>query len=65
MGKRTQDLRELLNWMDDYVIAPQEKVWLQTPLPAVQNQRPIDLIAAGKLRDLIVEFQRLREGQPI
>ena len=65
MPKKTQDLRELLGLMDDYVIAPKEREWLDTPLPAVQNRRPIDLIAGGKLRDLIVEFQRLGEGQPV
>jgi len=65
MPKKTQNLQELLSLMDDYVIAPKEREWLDTPLPAVQNRRPIDLIADGKLRDLIVEFQRLREGQPV
>jgi transcriptional regulator with XRE-family HTH domain len=65
MPKKTQDLRELLGLMDDYVIAPKEREWLETPLPALQNRRPADLICGGKLRDLIVEFERLREGQPI
>jgi transcriptional regulator with XRE-family HTH domain len=65
MPKKTQDLRELLGLMDDYVIAPKEREWLDTPLPAVQNRRPADVISGGKLRDLIVEFQRLREGQPV
>jgi len=65
MPKKTQDLRELLGLMDDYVLAPKEREWLDTPLPAVQNRRPTDVISSGKLRDLIVEFQRLREGQPI
>jgi len=65
MPKKTQDLRELLGLMDDYVLAPKEREWLDTPLPAVQNRRPVGVIAGGKLRDLIVEFQRLREGQPL
>lgn len=65
MPKKTQDLQELLGLMGDYVIAPKEREWLDTPLPAIQNRRPMDLIADGKLRDLIVEFQRLREGQPV
>jgi hypothetical protein len=42
-----------------------EQEWLKAPLPALQNRKPIDLIAEGKLRDLIVEFQRMREGQPL
>ena len=39
MPKKTQDLRELLRLMDDYVIAPKEREWLETPLRAVQNRR--------------------------
>ena len=65
MPKKTQDLRELLGLMDDYVIASRERAWLDTPLPAVRNRRPADMISGGKLRDLIVEFQRFREGQPV
>ena len=65
MPKKTQDLRELLGLMDDYVLAPKEREWLDSPLPAVQNRRPANVISDGKLRDLIVEFQRLREGQPV
>jgi DNA-binding XRE family transcriptional regulator len=63
--RKTRDLRELLELMDDYVSSPEERDWLNAPLAAFQNQRPIDLIAEGKLRDLIIEFQRLREGQPL
>jgi DNA-binding transcriptional regulator YiaG len=65
MAKKTQDLRELLGLMDDNVIAPKEREWLQTPLAAFQNRMPSELIAEGKLRDLIVEFLRLSDGQPL
>jgi DNA-binding transcriptional regulator YiaG len=63
--RRTRDLWELLQLMDDYVVAREEKRWLSTPNSAFNNKRPIDLITEGKLRDLIIEFQRLREGQPL
>jgi DNA-binding transcriptional regulator YiaG len=63
--RKTRDFWELLELMDDYVVAREEKSWLNTPNSAVKNKRPIDLITEGKLRDLIVEFQRLREGQPL
>lgn len=63
--RKTRDLRELLELMDDYVSSSEERDWLNTPVAAFQNRPPIDLIAEGKLRDLIVEFQRLREGQPL
>jgi transcriptional regulator with XRE-family HTH domain len=65
MPKKTQDLRELLSLMDEFVIAPKEQEWLQTPLSAIQNRKPIQAVAEGKTRDLIVEFLRLREGQPV
>jgi len=63
--RKTRDLRELLELMDDYVVSQREQEWLNAPLPALHNRKPIDLIAEGKLRDLILEFQRLREGQPL
>jgi len=65
MPKKTQDLRELLSLMDEFVIAPKEQEWLETPLAAIQNRSPIEAVAEGKTRDLIVEFLRLREGQPV
>jgi transcriptional regulator with XRE-family HTH domain len=65
MGKKVRDLSELLSMMDEFVIAPKEAEWLKTPLEAFRNRAPVDLIKEGKLRDLIVEFHRLREGQPL
>jgi DNA-binding transcriptional regulator YiaG len=65
MERKTKDLWELLGLMDDYVVAKEEGTWLSTPRPAFRNRSPAELIVDGKLRDLIVEFQRLREGQPL
>ena len=65
MERKTKDLWELLGLMDDYVVAKEEGTWLSTPHPAFRNKSPVELIVDGKLRDLIVEFQRLREGQPL
>jgi transcriptional regulator with XRE-family HTH domain len=65
MGKKVRDLSELLSMMDEFVIAPKEADWLKTPLEAFRNRAPISLIKEGKLRDLILEFYRLREGQPL
>ena len=65
MHKRTRDLRELLSRMDDYVVAPKEKEWLSTPLEAFAGKTPQQLIAEGRIRDLVIEFDRLREGQPV
>ena len=65
MLRKTRDLRELLERMDDYVVASEEGGWLTTPLPALRGQTPKEAIASGRVRDLVVEFERLREGQPV
>lgn len=65
LRRKTRDLRELLSMMDDYVAASEEKEWLKTPLPVIRGRKPIELIREGKLRDLVVEFHRMREGQPV
>ena len=62
--RKARDLRELMTLMDDYVSAPKEQEWLANPLPAFHGKSPRELIAAGRIRDLVVEFLRLREGQP-
>ena len=59
------NLRELLTLMDDYVVAPKEEKWLSSPLEAFAGRTPQELIADGRIRDLVVEFDRLREGQPV
>jgi transcriptional regulator with XRE-family HTH domain len=65
MNKKTRDLRDLLSRMDDYVVAPEEKHWLSTPLEAFAGRTPQELIADGRIRDLVIEFDRLRDGQPV
>jgi transcriptional regulator with XRE-family HTH domain len=65
MSKKTRDLRELLSRMDDYVLAPEEKTWLSSPLEAFAGKTPQQLIAEGRIRDLVVEFGRLSDGQPV
>jgi transcriptional regulator with XRE-family HTH domain len=65
IAKRTRDLRELLSRMDDYVVAPTEKEWLSSPLEAFAGRSPRQLITEGRVRDLVIEFDRLREGQPV
>jgi hypothetical protein len=64
MGKRTRDLRELISRMDDYVVAPKEKGWLSSPLVAFAGRSPRQLITEDRIRDLVIEFDKLREGQP-
>lgn len=65
MKRKTKDLWELADLMDDYIVAREERNWLNTSNPAFRKRKPIELIVEGKLRDLVVEFLRLREGQPL
>jgi DNA-binding XRE family transcriptional regulator len=65
MAKKTGDLRDLLSRMDDYVIAPQEEEWLSSYLEAFGGRTPQQLIIKGRIRDIVIEFDRLREGQPV
>ena len=59
MAKRTRDLRELLSRMDDYVVTPTEREWLSSPLEAFAGRSPRQLITAGRIRDLVIEFDRM------
>lgn len=65
MAKKIGDLRDLLSRMDDYVIAPKEKEWLSSSLDAFGGRTPQQLITEGRIRDIVIEFDRLREGQPV
>ena len=65
IGKRTKDLRELLSRMDNYIVAPTEKEWLSSPLEAFAGRSPRQLITEGRIRDLVIDFDRMREGQPV
>jgi DNA-binding XRE family transcriptional regulator len=63
--RKTRDLRELMALLEDYVLPGKEPVWMRTNLDALGGKSPLDLLVDGKMRDLIVEFRRLQEGQPV
>jgi transcriptional regulator with XRE-family HTH domain len=65
LAKKTGDLRDLLHRMDDYVVAPKEKEWLSSSLEAFGGRTPQQLIVDGRMREIVIEFDRLSEGQPI
>ena len=65
LAKKTGDLRDLLSRMDDYVVAPKETEWLSSSLEAFGGRTPQQLIVEGRMRDIVIEFDRLREGQPV
>jgi Protein of unknown function (DUF2384) len=63
--QKTSDLSELLAKMNDYAIASEKKEWLSSPLEALGGRTPQQLIDEGRIRDLVLEFDRLRDGQPV
>ncbi len=65
MCSKTRDLHELLSRLDDYVVALSQKEWLSSPLEAFGGRTPRELITEGRIRKLVVEFDRLREAQPV
>jgi transcriptional regulator with XRE-family HTH domain len=65
MERKTRDLGELLKLIGEYVRPGKESAWLRTKLDAFGGKRPLDLLVKGRVRELIVEFRRLQEGQPV
>lgn len=60
-----RDLRRLLSHIDDYALASEKRKRLLSPLDAFGGRSPHEPLAGGRAHDLIVEFDRLREGQPV
>ena len=58
MAKKMGDLRDLLSRMDDYVIASQQKEWLCSSLEVFGGRTPQQLIAEGRMRDIVIEFDK-------
>jgi DNA-binding XRE family transcriptional regulator len=63
--RKMRDLRELLALLGNYVRPGKESAWLRTKLEAFGGKRPLDLLMEGRVRELIGEFRRLQEGQPV
>jgi DNA-binding transcriptional regulator YiaG len=65
MERKVRDLRELTGLIRSYIVRGQEGEWLRSEHRALNGRRPLDLLVEGRIRDLIVEFRRLQEGQPV
>lgn len=65
MSSKTRDLRELLSRMNDYVVASNQEEWLSSPPEAFAGRSPQELITEGRIREIVAEFDRLREAQPV
>jgi transcriptional regulator with XRE-family HTH domain len=65
VDRKLRDIRELVSLVEDYIPSDDRARWLRAPLPAFEGTSPAELIQDGRTRDLIVEFRRLQEGQPL
>lgn len=63
--KRAGDIIELADLLNDYIPPEQQSEWLRAPSEAFGGQKPIELVLAGRVRDVIVEFRRFQAGQPL
>jgi len=61
----TDELSDLILFMDDYIPESSQSNWLTTPLPAFAKLTPRQLILQGRTHELLVETERLREGIPV
>ena len=63
--KRTADLAELIDLLNDYIPSEQQAEWLHSASEAFSGRTPLELLTAGRIRDLIIEFRRLQAGHPM
>jgi len=63
--RQMRDLRELNDLASKYVGVQQISSWMDNPNEAFQKHTPREMIRQGKIRDLILEFQRLQTGEPL
>jgi DNA-binding XRE family transcriptional regulator len=63
--RRYRDLKELHGLLSDYIESGHVASWMDSRNQAFQNRTPRELIREGKTRDLILEFERLRTGEPL
>jgi hypothetical protein len=60
-----QGLEGIAGLLSKYIENGQVASWMDSPNEAFRNRTPRELIREGKTRDLILEFGRLRTGEPL
>jgi transcriptional regulator with XRE-family HTH domain len=65
LDRKLRDMRELSALVEDYIPSDKRDQWLRAPLAAFEGASPAQLIEEGRTRDLIIEFRRLQENQPL
>jgi len=65
LEKRAADLAEFVDLLNDYVPRDQQAEWLRAASDAFGQHAPLEVLTAGRVRDLIVEFRRMQAGHPM
>ena len=63
--RQLQDLEELWTILKESIKGMDTLAWLRSESQAFAGVRPIELLKEGKARDIIVEFRRLKAGEPV
>jgi transcriptional regulator with XRE-family HTH domain len=63
--RRLRDIEELRTILKESLKGTDIPVWLGSESEAFAGARPIELLRQGKARDMVVEFRRLKSGEPI
>lgn len=59
---RLLQLSAVLELAASVMPAESARLWLRTPVPDLQWQRPLDVIAEGRFRDVVDSLDALAEG---
>lgn len=65
LEKRAGDVAEFVDLLNDYVRPEDQSEWLRTANDSFRGRTPLEMLIAGTVRDVIVEFRRLQAGQPM
>jgi hypothetical protein len=58
------ELHELIRFVEESIAAEHRVQWFDTPLPALRNRTPRQVILEGRTPDILAAFERLYEGIP-
>jgi transcriptional regulator with XRE-family HTH domain len=63
--RQLRDLEELWTILKESIKGTDIPVWLGSESEAFAGASPIELLKQGKARDIVVEFLRLKVGEPV
>jgi transcriptional regulator with XRE-family HTH domain len=63
--RHLRDIQELWTILEESIKGTDIPLWLESESEAFAGARPIELVKQGKARDIVVEFRRLKAGEPV